>query len=511
MGGDLGLVLALSLDNTQAQMEAGQFGATLEGLGASAAKGGRGMADGLAPGDKALINSHQSVHLLAEEMGIHLPRAVVGAVSEMLPSIASLGSGLLAVFAVREATEFTEYLHKMVDDFNGVARAEKEMAEAGAKNLSRLEEMAKKSAAYARDQLKNLRVEMAQEQAKVNELVDLQDTRIQHSGMLVTKAWGKLSGATKELDDATKQLARTTELYRSMVEITGEDEVKSRKEAERLAKKADNEAREFHNRRVRELTWVREQNERVQREQIKGMQEAAKLADHLRASEEGVAQAQRNIAASAISLAVNLEAVGIVEGRSFESFKTLIPQITGNIVHLTEAKRMHAYVSQEMRSALDQENKSLAHNIDFVAAGAAGILETLGLKREYAAVMAIYETAKGFEALGDFDFWAAAQDFSSAGMYAKVAGTGSSRQSAIGLGGAGNRSTYGRGGEQVVERGGGGHGGAGSEGGNTVVSIPGKLSLMGQQQMAAWLGVGASAGIFTITAQKSSGVAVPSY
>ena len=37
--------------------------------------------------ERGLINSHQSVHLLAEEMGIHLPRAVVGAVSEILPSI----------------------------------------------------------------------------------------------------------------------------------------------------------------------------------------------------------------------------------------------------------------------------------------------------------------------------------------------------------------------------------------------------------------------------------------
>ena len=65
------------------------------------------------------------------------------------------------------------------------------------------------------------------------------------------------------------------------------------------------------------------------------------------------------------------------------------------------------------------------------AAEAARMAATLGFRRAAAAIEAVWETAKGFAALGDWDFWAAAQHFMAAAEYGIIAGTG---------GGGGSRS-----------------------------------------------------------------------
>jgi hypothetical protein len=57
------------------------------------------------------------------------------------------------------------------------------------------------------------------------------------------------------------------------------------------------------------------------------------------------------------------------------------------------------------------------------AAEAERLVATLGFRREAAAIEAVWETAKGFAALGDFDFWAAAQHFMAAAEYGIIAGT----------------------------------------------------------------------------------------
>jgi hypothetical protein len=60
------------------------------------------------------------------------------------------------------------------------------------------------------------------------------------------------------------------------------------------------------------------------------------------------------------------------------------------------------------------------------------LLQQLGFRRAAAAVEAIWETARGFASLAEYDFWAAAQHFLSAAEYGIVAGTGGGRGSAAG-------------------------------------------------------------------------------
>ena len=53
-----------------------------------------------------LLGARESGRLLTEELGIHLPRAVTGALGKMLPEISSLGPALLGVFAIAEIPKF---------------------------------------------------------------------------------------------------------------------------------------------------------------------------------------------------------------------------------------------------------------------------------------------------------------------------------------------------------------------------------------------------------------------
>ena len=69
------------------------------------------------------------------------------------------------------------------------------------------------------------------------------------------------------------------------------------------------------------------------------------------------------------------------------------------------------------------------------AAEAARMAATLGFRRAAAAIEAVWETAKGFSCLGDWDFWGAAQHFMAAAEYGIIAGTGGGSRGAASSGG----------------------------------------------------------------------------
>ena len=94
---------------------------------------------------------------------------------KMLPAVGSLGSALLAVFAAKEIVEFAGHLHKLADDYNGVADAQKALNAAGQENASILEEQAKQSSTYARAQLTLLIVQAAQAEAATEQTRKNQD------------------------------------------------------------------------------------------------------------------------------------------------------------------------------------------------------------------------------------------------------------------------------------------------------------------------------------------------
>ena len=129
--GAIGIIIGLGLDPSGAEAGISQAEADLQGFGKSAKSVGendlpavgKGAQEAFGEVDRGLLNSHQSVHLLAEEMGIHLPRAVTSAVSEMLPQFASLGTVLLGVFAAKEIYEFGKKIAEAAKEASGATEA----------------------------------------------------------------------------------------------------------------------------------------------------------------------------------------------------------------------------------------------------------------------------------------------------------------------------------------------------------------------------------------------------
>ncbi len=123
--GDIGLIIGLGLDPADASAGVEQFGGDLRTLGPAGKVSLEAIAEASQPVERSLLNQHQSVHLLAEEMGIHLPRAVVSGISEMMPAISALGPALLGAFAVREIPRLVDGIREMTDDMAGYDKAAK--------------------------------------------------------------------------------------------------------------------------------------------------------------------------------------------------------------------------------------------------------------------------------------------------------------------------------------------------------------------------------------------------
>ena len=72
------------------------------------------------------MGQRESVRLLTEEMGIRLPRAVTGAIAEMVPAIGSLSGVLLAAFAVKEIPHILSGISAAAQEWAGFGKAEQE-------------------------------------------------------------------------------------------------------------------------------------------------------------------------------------------------------------------------------------------------------------------------------------------------------------------------------------------------------------------------------------------------
>ena len=125
----MGLAFTITADPTQAEQ-------ALQGLEKTAERTFKETIPTSAKGtDDSILNARQSVMLLSQEFGIHLPRAVTAAIAEILPSVATMGGAFLAVFAVKEIVAFSAQVKKLADDFNGVTQAAKVLEEIGKENV----------------------------------------------------------------------------------------------------------------------------------------------------------------------------------------------------------------------------------------------------------------------------------------------------------------------------------------------------------------------------------------
>jgi hypothetical protein len=89
----------------------------------------------------------------------------------------------------------------------------------------------------------------------------------------------------------------------------------------------------------------------------------------------------------------------------------------------------------------DASERGTAADKKAVEQHAVGLVAAIANRRAAAVVESIWETAKGFSDLGDFNYWGAAQHFLSAAEYGVLAGTGSGHHAAIAGGSVGTRES----------------------------------------------------------------------
>jgi hypothetical protein len=381
----------------------------------------RAMAEDL---EKGLINTHQSVHLLMEEMGVHLPRAVVGAVSEMIPMIGQLGPALLGAFALQEIPHAIEGLRDMADSMQGFGKAEKEAMEKAIEDTKalnvhvtaverELDLLGKSQAAQAA-----LRAKWAGEDA--DEAVKT-----------LTKAEQKLADVQRQVEDSKNALSvyslNAAGVYAGNLEAATAGVNKARAEW----KLADDQA----------LLEQRRAGEAAALEAKKSgktfgptIQQLVPIMGDLKKSTDDAVQSL-----TAWELSQQHEALQILPLVDSKA-KMLIRTVNDLNYAVKEGIGFWRGLTLEMTGQMNAEgelNQSRAQGVASVAQEVAGIMQTIGARREYAALMAVYEVAEGFKALGDLDFWGAAQDFTSATMYGMAAGTGTSHRAASVMSGGG--------------------------------------------------------------------------
>jgi hypothetical protein len=116
----IALLLQVDADTAKGRAALDDFSRMLgTQLPQAARQGAEGTSQAAGRVNDALLSNTQSVRLLTSEMGLRLPRAVTSAIAKMLPAIGSLGTALLAAFAIEEIAKFIAWIPKATDQIAG--------------------------------------------------------------------------------------------------------------------------------------------------------------------------------------------------------------------------------------------------------------------------------------------------------------------------------------------------------------------------------------------------------
>ncbi len=124
MGSDsiLGLLFEINADPSKAAD-------ALQAFEKSTGQSFERTAAGTKPLDTALLSNRESVRLLSEELGVHMPRAVSGALAEIMPGISAIGPALLGAFALAEIPKFIDGIKEATDEISGFGKEAKKAFE----------------------------------------------------------------------------------------------------------------------------------------------------------------------------------------------------------------------------------------------------------------------------------------------------------------------------------------------------------------------------------------------
>jgi hypothetical protein len=363
----IGLILGLDIDSSGASAEIEDFDNLLDDATEKWNHDWQQSTKGL---DEGLLSNRESVRLLTEELGIHLPRAVTGAISEMMPAIGGLGSALLGVFAVEEVVKYVSWVHKLVDEENDVAASEAAIHEAVEANNEIFEKLARSSIKAAQEQLRLADIRLLAAQSEVEHQRDVNeglDWAIPQNQALVG-LYHSLFGETKDLKEAEKQLKDVQELRGKIAAILLEGEIKGHEKAEEAAKKrAAAEARRAMQAQE-EITRMTEFVDRLDKERDKWYQAWLKSLGMPEEVKFSIEEVTREINS---------------EGRAAAAALPSLKALSEAHVELTAAQRAALPTDQEIKKVYEE---LLRLRPDLTAAEAKALAQQLAEEHAIAAV-----------------------------------------------------------------------------------------------------------------------------
>lgn len=485
----LGVVLGLGIDSSGANAGLKQFEGDLSSAGQTGKVSLDKVVEATEPLEKSLLNQHQTVHLLAEEMGVHLPRTVVSGIAEMLPQVASLGTALLGVFAVEKVWDW-------VKESQEALHATYMEAHQDISDLDRVaSEAFKHAGAEAAEMLTHFKTSLAGTFGIAE--IDARMSQLQ-----------RYHAAFKEIDEEGNRMTRerAAELGAVMLPALNEG-IKSLGDVDKKISETGQLQFDAH-KRLAEVT-VKESHEAC--EQVKHDQE--ELARDARATVEEWNREQEALKRKFLTfgptlqqLVVQIDGVtkatdGTVESLTAwelgqEHALAILPLVKQNFEGLIQPVRQVNYVLHEDESALKAVAKAMQS--DTAAQGeqlAARLAGLVAGRRAQAGVEAVWEVARGIACLAE-GAWppnpaaiiAGGLHFEAAAQYGILAGKSTHRGSASGSGTSGSRPGVGQSGF-----GGSGSGappqtlapgaaGAGSRYGGTL-----HVMIMGESAAGEWL------------------------
>lgn len=459
----LGLIFEINADPSKAAD-------ALQRFEQSTGKSFEKAASGTKPLDMALLSNRESVRLLSEEIGIHMPRAVSGALAEMLPGINAIGPALLGAFAIAEIPKFIDGVKSAAEVLGGyteaVRKAEKADIDASTSALIHFTTIAQGIILIA--QTNQALANLAAKQGEWKEQAKAANAAMSDSKSVLAALLGPIGSAitlyrgykaaVKESSDTESQAAELRQRLVAQLEQMTHLQDEAQKERAKTAKEAEQAQEQAERLAERNAERRAATEHRTAMERIRTMQEAGKEVEKLRNAEEQEAATKDRMAKAELDFALRLEEYGIVEQRQIQGFDKLIPQVTiatNATVHLGAARKELIWITQSAREAQEQWVAGLKDEIQAVQGDLMGNVQafTQGLtgliagRKAQAGVEAIWETARGIALLAE-GTWppnpaaliAAGMHFEAAAQYALLAGSGGGHRGASGAGGGSYRS-----------------------------------------------------------------------
>jgi hypothetical protein len=499
MGG-FGLTIGINADPSQAQAAIqglqGQVQSSLSAMQGAASTASAGveelnesvgrLGNAKIPEEfnESILNAHQSTHLLAEELGIHLPRAVVSGISEIVPQIQNLGNILLGVFAVHGTIELIKKFGEIQDEIYGVKEAAEQMKEAFESNRHAIIDLAKTSSAAAHQQLLEINERIAAQYREVQTLEAAEDAAVAFEGVFgsIETRLTEWIGLQKSSAEASKYLAEQEKLRDELLKVLTEDNKKAAEAEERHAKEVERASEALvkdHQHLLDEIAAFHAH--------VPAIQTATTAVDAFIARMTAVDNTikpvhfdlhQANLELQQMNVLTKVAAPLVTDlGVRMQTFNLGVTNMNADLRTLLQNLGQWNVITQQVTEAQKLEAAAVDLLRGKYAQEITGIVEMIAGKRAAAAVLAVWNAARAAEAFPDFE--AMAQYTLASIKYALVAG-------GVGgvAGGSGARGG-GRGGGQTgspgVSPGALAPGSAPAPGGQLTVMV------MGEPTAAAWL------------------------